>query len=277
MISIEIIEGCNFKCYFCAAKDIDKYKFMDIDVFKKAVLEARELGIKTVDMIPSRGDPFLHPHIYEMLDFINEHMEEILIFTNATPVNVAKLSQCNLSHTILSISLYGKTTEKFIELTKTDERMFNKFNKKLRELDEAGIKYNIERRDEDYEFDTHGVAKNDFDASQKCKFHHIPKILVDGSVTFCRTAWSSNGLSIGNLSNKDLHDLLSDPIRYKFMDSQSICEHACDSYEINCNTKTTFAAIKLMSESRARYLSSHVDTEIRYKKLENETIQRTES
>lgn len=277
MISIEIIEGCNFNCWFCDAKDIDKYTFMDIDVFKRAVLEAKELGIKTVDMIPSRGDPFIHPNIYEMLDFINEHMEEILIFTNATPINVEKLSQCNLSHTILSISLYGKTTEKFIELTKTDERMFNKFNRKLEELDEAGIKYNIERRDEDYEFDTHGVARNDFDPSQKCKFHHIPKILVDGSATFCRTAWSSNQLSIGNLSDRDLHDLLSDPIRYKFMDSQSICEHACDSYEIECNTKLTFAAIKLMSESRARYLSSHIDTETRYEKLENETIQRTES
>lgn len=277
MISIEIIEGCNFKCYFCAAKDIDKYKFMDLDIFKRAVLEAKEIGIKTVDMIPSRGDPFIHPNIYEMLDFINEHMEEILIFTNATPVNVKKLKKVNLSRTIFSISLYGKTEERFIELTETDSVMFEKFNKRLKELDKAGIKYNIERRDKGYTFDVHQTTKRDFNASQKCKFHHIPKILVDGDVTFCRTAWSANGLAIGNLHDRSLNDLLTDPLRYKFMDSQSICEHACDSYEINCNTKQTFAAMKTMALSKVRYVQDDINVDKQYKRLEDEIIQRTKS
>lgn len=276
MISIEIIEGCNFKCYFCAAKDIDKYKFMDLDIFKKAVIQAKELGIKTVDMIPSRGDPFIHPNIYEMLDFINEHMEHILVFTNATPVNVNKLKNVNLSHTTLSVSLYGKTEERFVELTKTDQAMFKKFNDKLKHMDDAGIKYNIERRDEGYEFDVHQTVKRDFDPSQKCRFHHIPKILVDGGTTYCRTAWSSNGLTIGNLRDNNLKDLLSDPMRYKFMDSQSICEHACDSYEINCNTKITLASMKLMASSKNKYNTNKDKIDLKYENLENEIISRIE-
>lgn len=277
MIGIEIIDGCNFKCWFCRAKDLNDYSFMELDIFKQAILEAKEVGVKTVDMIPSRGDPFLHPDIYEMLDFANAHMESVLIFTNATPVHVEKLKQVNLSKTEFCISLYGKTVEKFKELTCTSDTMFDIFNTRLRELDAAGIKYNIERRDVNYEFDVHGAKpKDNFNPKEKCKFHHIPKVLADGSVTFCRTAWSANGLSIGNLHDRSLKDLLTDPIRYKFLDSQSICVNYCDSYTISCNSKQTFAAMKLMSESKARYNKDTALVDKQYTELENAIIQRTE-
>jgi hypothetical protein len=181
-----------------------------------------------------------------------------------------------MTHTNLCVSLYGKTEERFVELTVTDADMFQKFNKKLKQMSDAGIKYNIERRDEGYTFDIHGQAPDiDFNPEQKCKFHHIPKVLADGSVTFCRTAWSGNQISIGSLRDRSLKDLLTDPIRYKFMDSQSICEHACTSYTIGCNTKQTFAAMKLMSGSKTRYSSDKLSTDLRYEELENAVIQRT--
>jgi len=277
MIGIEILDGCNFKCWFCRAKDLDGYSFMSLDIFKKAILEAKALGIRHVDMIPSRGDPFLHPDIYEMLDFANAHMELVLIFTNATPVHVEKLKQVNLSKTEFCISLYGKTVEKFKELTCTSDTMFDIFNTRLRELDAAGIKYNIERRDVNYEFDVHGAKpKDNFNPKEKCKFHHIPKVLADGGVTFCRTAWSANGLVIGNLNTSSLEELLTDGIRYKFMDSQSICVKACDSYTISCNTRQTFAAMKLMSKSKENYINDSEKVDARYIELENAIIQRTE-
>ena len=276
MIGIEIIDGCNFKCWFCRAKDLDGYSFMELDIFKQTILEAKELGIKTVDMIPSRGDPFLHPNIYEMLDFANEHMSDILIFTNATPINVRKLKDVNLSRTKLCISLYGKNAERFIELTQTTEEMFNIFENRIKELSAAGIKYSLERRDVNYKFDAHGqLPPEDFNPKEKCRFHHVPKVLVDGSVTFCRTAWSANGLSIGNLHERSLHDLLADPIRYKFMDSQSICVKYCDSYTISCNSQQTFAAMKLMSESKIKYNKDTARVDAQYAELENAIIQRT--
>lgn len=277
MISIEILDGCNFKCWFCRAKDLDDYLFMDIDVFKKAILEAKGLGIKTVDLIPSRGEPFMHPNIYEMLDFANQHMEEVLIFSNATPIKVEKLKTVNLSKTTLSISYYGETLDRFIELTCTDEKLYKIFHKRLKELSDAGIQYIIERRDKNYEFDIPDrPANNNFDPKEKCRFHHLPKVLANGGVTFCKTAWSANGLTIGNIKERSLTDLLTDPIRYKFMDSQSICVKYCDSYNISCKTKVTFAGMKLMLESKARYNKDTDKVDLQYAELENEIIQRTE-
>jgi molybdenum cofactor biosynthesis enzyme MoaA len=46
MLAIEILEFCNFRCYFCKAKDITQPKFMSLDLFKRIIIEAKELGIK---------------------------------------------------------------------------------------------------------------------------------------------------------------------------------------------------------------------------------------
>ena len=149
MLNIEIIEGCNFKCYFCPAKDITNNIYIDLELFKRIIVEARQLGITTVKLTPGRGEPFLHPNIYEILDVACRHMDRVHMFTNATAINVDKLKAVMSPKLDLHVSFYGSTAEKFVELTCTNKRLFDIFHRKLAELKAADIQHTIERKNQE--------------------------------------------------------------------------------------------------------------------------------
>ena len=277
MLVVEIIEYCNFKCYFCAAKDIKEPVYMSLELFKRIILEAKALGITDLDMIPSKGEPFLHPDIYEMLDFANAHMKYITIFSNASAINVSKLQKTNLKNTSLSISYYGSTPEKFKELTAMDSKLFDIVHTRLSDLSKANIKYNLERRDINYKFSYAGTPRlNKFDFKVKCHFHTMPKIHADGRVTFCKFAKSNvpdnDAIYFANLHNKSLKEALEHPIRYKFMDSQSICANRCSSFELTC-FKESIPSFKLMAVSKKQYLANPEPVDQQYREIESETTQ----
>jgi organic radical activating enzyme len=277
MLAIEIIEGCNFKCYFCPAKDLDKNLFMDLELFKRIVLEAKELGITKLNLTPCKGEPFMHPNIYEMLEFVNTHMEEALLFTNATTINITKLKQININKITLCVSFYGETVDKFVELTQAGKNLFNIFHKRLIELKEANIKHEIHRRDQNYQFDYTGnnIVHNDI-LDVKCKYHQEPKIFANGDVTFCIFAReevpNSKKIFYANVNSMSLKEILEDPIRYKFYESQSICANHCSSFNRNCYTGYTITSLKLINISKKNYISSKEDTDIRYAEIEKELL-----
>jgi organic radical activating enzyme len=281
MIVIDIIEFCNFKCYFCKAKDIVNPKFMPLDLFKRIVLEAKELGITEIDLIPAKGDPFLHPDIYEMLAFLNEHMKYTIVFTNATPVNVEKLKAVPMNNIKFCVSYYGATPEKFKELTQMDKNLFDIVHKRLAQFDEAGIQYNLERRDYGYVFNYQDSSKvEEFDTSLKCHFHSMPKIFANGDVTFCKfvkdnTSAGDKG-SFANLHKVSLKEALTDPIRYKFFDSQSICTDHCSSFSRTCY-KESIVSFKLMAASKRNYTQTKDATDKQYAELEHEVNLRAEN
>lgn len=146
MISIEFMEGCNFRCYFCSAQHVEKNIYMDLGLFKHIILQAKELGIDRVSLTPCRGEPFLHPDVYEILDFANSHMKHVHMITNATAINVQRIKEVNLSNTSLGVSYYGQTPERFKELTRTNNHLFNTFHKRLAELTEANIPHSLQKR-----------------------------------------------------------------------------------------------------------------------------------
>lgn len=275
MLAVEIIDGCNFKCWFCNAKDVKKNTYMDIKLFRDVIIQAKDLGIKIIDMVPSKGEPFLHPKIYEMLDFVNLHMEEIIIFSNATAINVQELKKVNLTKTKLGISFYGSNVKKFNQLTGMNEKLFKIFNNKIKELSEYNIPHTIERRDINYEFTKNKEEKNkDFDSSLKCKFHSVPKILYNGDVTFCRFSKNniigSNKIIFANVNDVSLEEALQNPIRYKFFDSQSICSKLCDSFDADCRIKQTISSVKFMMKSKINYKNNLEFVEKQYKDLEKD-------
>lgn len=278
MIVIEILEGCNFKCYFCKAKDLTENKYMPLDLFKRIVLEAKALGITEVDLIPSKGEPFLHPDIYEMLAFLNEHMKYTIVFTNATAINVNKLKTVPMNHIKLCVSYYGATPEKFKELTAMDKNLFDAVHKRLVQLDENGITYNLERRDYGYEFDHPGVVNTDtMDPKVKCHFHSMPKITANGDVYFCKFVRDNtpNGdrAAYANLNNVSLKQALEDPVRYKFFDSQSICINHCSSFSRTCY-KESIISFKLMATSKKNYTANPELVDQQYIEIENASVQR---
>jgi MoaA/NifB/PqqE/SkfB family radical SAM enzyme len=281
MIVIDIIEYCNFKCYFCKAKDITEPKYMPLDLFKRIILEAKEMGITEIDLIPSKGEPFLHPDIYEMLAFLNEHMKYTIVFTNATAVNVKKLKQVPLNNIKLNVSYYGATPEKFKELTAMDKNLFDIVHKRLEEMTNGGIHYNLERRDYGYVFNHTGSPPTEkLDPKVKCHFHSMPKIMANGDVVFCKFVKDNTPpnekIAFANLHNTSLKDALEDPIRYKFFDSQSICVNHCSSFSRTCY-KESISSFKIMAASKRNYTANQELVDQQYEEIERETIQRAKS
>jgi MoaA/NifB/PqqE/SkfB family radical SAM enzyme len=253
---------------------------MSLDLFKRIILEAKELGITEVDLIPAKGEPFLHPDIYEMLAFLNEHMKYTIIFTNATAVNVRKLKEVPMNKIKLNVSYYGATPTKFKELTAMDKNLFDVVHKRLEEMTANGIRYNLERRDYGYEFNHTGTPKTEnLDPKIKCHFHSMPKIMANGDVVFCKFVKDNTPLNdkvaFANLNNMSLKDALTDPIRYKFYDSQSICVNHCSSYSRTCY-KESISAFKIMTMSKKNYLTNPEPVDQQYKEIEDAVVQRTE-
>jgi MoaA/NifB/PqqE/SkfB family radical SAM enzyme len=252
---------------------------MSFDLFKRIILEAKELGITEVDLIPSKGEPFLHPDIYDMLAFLNEHMKYTIVFTNATAVNVKKLKTVPMNNIKLNVSYYGATPEKFKELTGMDKNLFDIVHRRLDEMTNNGIRYNLERRDYGYEFNHTGTVKSEsLDSSIKCHFHSMPKILANGDVVFCKfvkdNTPSNDKIAFANLYKVSLKQALEDPIRFKFYDSQSICINHCSSYSRTCY-KESLSAFKLMAASKKKYKANPNPIDKQYEEIERETVQRT--
>lgn len=280
MIVIEIIELCNFKCYFCKAKDIEQSKYMPLDLFKRIILEAKDMGITEVDLIPAKGEPFLHPDIYEMLEFVNQHMKHAIIFTNASAINVGKLASIQMNNIKLCVSYYGATVERFNELTGMGQNLFDIVHRKLDEMDHMGIRYNLERRDYGYEFNYTGTdVTEDFDPKLKCHFHSMPKIMANGDVVFCKFVKDNtppnNGVAFANLANTSLKDALEDPIRFKFFDSQSICIKHCSSFSRTCY-KEDIVSFKLLGNAKRKYKENPEPVDAQYQEIEREIVQRTQ-
>ena len=278
MLVIDILEFCNFKCYFCKAKDITEPRYMSFELFKKIILEAKDLGITEIDLIPSKGEPFLHPDIYDMLAFLNEHMKYTIVFTNATAVNVKKLKTVPMNNIKLNVSYYGATPEKFKELTGMDKNLFDIVHRRLDEMTNSGIRYNLERRDYGYEFNYTGSVKDEsLDSSVKCHFHSMPKILANGDVVFCKFVKDNtppnDKVAFANLYKVSLKQALEDPIRFKFYDSQSICVNHCSSYSRTCY-KESLSAFKLMAASKKNYQANPEPIDKQYEEIEHETLQR---
>jgi MoaA/NifB/PqqE/SkfB family radical SAM enzyme len=253
---------------------------MPLELFKRIVLEAKAMGITEIDLIPAKGEPFLHPDIYEMLAFLNEHMKYTIVFTNVTAVNAAKLSKISLTNIKLCVSYYGDTPERFKQLTAMDKNLFDIVHRRLAELDSYGIQYKLERRDYGYEFNYTGTkVTEEFDSKLKCHFHSMPKIMANGDVVFCKfvkdNTPANDKVAFANLHNTSLKDALEDPIRYKFFDSQSICVKHCSSFSRTCY-KESISSFKIMAASKKAYLADPIPVDEQYQEIERETIQRAE-
>lgn len=69
-ISIEIIRKCPNRCIHCSSFSTDTCtEVIPFDLFKKVVTGAKKLGLQTLCF--SGGEPFLHPDIVNMIEFVH--------------------------------------------------------------------------------------------------------------------------------------------------------------------------------------------------------------
>ena len=108
-----LTDHCNLRCSHCWISpkfSEQKQNGLPLDCLKKAISEARSLGLQDVKL--TGGEPFLYRHIGGLLAFLAEEQIDVLIETNGTLINrdmVERLKSCNLDQ--LSVSLDAATEE----------------------------------------------------------------------------------------------------------------------------------------------------------------------
>ena len=144
MISIifEITNRCNLRCKHCyndsGAKRDGELTFEEI---KKSVDTFAGIGV--LNMVLSGGEPLLHPHIFDIIEYIRSKPMSCIIFTNGTLITeevVKKFKEFSIVS--VALSLDGATPE-------TNDSFrgipggFEKTVKAIKMLKEAGIPVRI--------------------------------------------------------------------------------------------------------------------------------------
>lgn len=85
-ISIEIIRKCPNRCLHCSSfSSVKCTEVIPFDVFKGVIVGAKKLGLKTVCF--SGGEPFLHPDIANMIDFVYEQGINSYVYSSGIYLN----------------------------------------------------------------------------------------------------------------------------------------------------------------------------------------------
>jgi radical SAM protein with 4Fe4S-binding SPASM domain len=83
-VQIEPTNLCNLRCVTCpGARSRAPRGYMDTGFFERIVSEAAEIGVKRIHLF-LRGEPTLHPKIFEMIAFIKSRGVPLHLTTNGT-------------------------------------------------------------------------------------------------------------------------------------------------------------------------------------------------
>lgn len=81
-LCFEVIQTCPNKCKFCSSNSSpDKQTIISLEYFKKTVLHfLKQGGIEELSI--SGGEPFLHPDLFEMVEFCKNNGIRTVVFTS---------------------------------------------------------------------------------------------------------------------------------------------------------------------------------------------------
>lgn len=116
MCKIEITYNCNYKCDYCYVENL-KSIFMKYEDLEKIIYKLKING--TNNLFITGGEPFLHPNIYQIIDYCDKIGIILTIQTNGSFINeevIRKLYKYN--HLKIAISFHSSIEEKFDSFTK---------------------------------------------------------------------------------------------------------------------------------------------------------------
>ncbi len=109
-----IAGSCNLACRHCWISptyepDNNKGQFLKLEYIKKAITEAKPLGLQSVKL--TGGEPILHPQFREIVDHIDNEGIGIIIETNGTLIDdeLAKYLKNKPHASFISVSIDGAT------------------------------------------------------------------------------------------------------------------------------------------------------------------------
>jgi SynChlorMet cassette radical SAM/SPASM protein ScmF len=138
-----LTEGCNLRCRHCwiAPKyqgEGNSYPSLDLDLFKSIVEQAKPLGLTGVKL--TGGEPLLHPHINEILEYIHTEDIGMTLETNGVlckPEVAERMAACK--DPFVSVSLDGADSETH-EWVRGETGCFETALKGIRNLAEVGLR-----------------------------------------------------------------------------------------------------------------------------------------
>jgi MoaA/NifB/PqqE/SkfB family radical SAM enzyme len=120
--TVDTTRRCNLKCVGCAfhspaanarATGNSPTEDMPLPLFKSFCEEIEDMGTGEMILI-GEGEPLLHPHIFDMIDFAKARGMSVTLLTNGTLLDEEKcrgIMETRLD--ILKVSLWGTTPEEY--------------------------------------------------------------------------------------------------------------------------------------------------------------------
>lgn len=85
-ISIEILQRCPNRCIYCSShSNPQATHIIPFEIIKNVIDDAKSLGCKTVCL--SGGEPFLHPHILNIISYIAKLQLTCYVYTSGIYMN----------------------------------------------------------------------------------------------------------------------------------------------------------------------------------------------
>jgi MoaA/NifB/PqqE/SkfB family radical SAM enzyme len=133
-MDVALSEYCNLTCQMCRRPS--EAIFMDKELCKRGLTEAREVGIETISF--SGGEPFVHPAIYEILAHAFSLGIKVQLVTNGTLIKREKLDFLSQLE-CMTVSVDG--LEKSHDFIRQRQGTFKRTERTLQWLSETKIQW----------------------------------------------------------------------------------------------------------------------------------------
>lgn len=113
-IQIEVTKRCNMRCIYCYHDDFEN-RSMSIELFKKIIDQATDIGTDTITI--TGGEPFLHPQIEEMLQYVHDKRLGLVVYTNGQCIDknrVDFLKKINIKYIQLSLDSFDNEVNDYL-------------------------------------------------------------------------------------------------------------------------------------------------------------------
>jgi MoaA/NifB/PqqE/SkfB family radical SAM enzyme len=231
MLAIEIINQCNFSCYFCAVSyKKESLQQITVEEIKNLSKDIEELGINFIKLTPSRGEIFMHKDVYEILSILTNisTVKKIQFHTNFSLINFDKFFNSNIITRKLEINVshYGsKGLEEFLFQTKKNKKDYFLVEKNIKESKEKKLKVFLDPRSREDTKHFEYEGSNHTEESKRlnhgiCNNSWVPRIVSNGDFIYCTCSPDSSSLDdryiIGNFRKTPFKELYLHPKRYLF-------------------------------------------------------------
>jgi MoaA/NifB/PqqE/SkfB family radical SAM enzyme len=134
LISLELTNACNFDCAFCTNHVMTRKKgFMDKELAKRLIREAREHNFTGQVTTNVMGEPLLHKDLLEILDYANSIGQPVTVITNGGLLNT-EISLRLLRNPSVSLGISYHSNDEASFLSRRSSLTYEQYRKKIHEL-----------------------------------------------------------------------------------------------------------------------------------------------